>query len=90
MLIPFICVLLFSIIGTWLLLEPAVAYYIIYFPELVGRITFVVFFQIVTHPIILNFHLRFFPIRSIFFYSGLLDEVHIMSITPLGGGQDDD
>ena len=90
MFIPFLCVILFSILGTWLLLEPAVAYYIIHFPELVGRITFIVFFQIVTHPFVLEFHIRFFPIRSVLFYADLIDEVQIMSVTPLGGEQDDD
>ncbi len=90
MFIPFICVLIFSIIGTWMLLEPVVAYYIIHFPELVGRISFIVFFQIVTHPIILNFHIRFFPIRSVFFYADLLDEAKLMQEIPLGGEEDDD
>ena len=89
MFIPFICVLLFSIIGTWMLLEPSVAYYIIYFPELVGRVVLILFFHIVTNPSVLEFHIRFFPIRSVFFYADLLDEVQLMAETPLGGEEDE-
>lgn len=86
MIIPYLCVVLFTILGTWILIEEYPRVILLNFPELVGRIITIIWFTIVRCGPVVNFHMRFFPYRSIFFYADLIEEMLVMSVTPLGGG----
>lgn len=83
--IPILCVLIFSIVGTWMMIDPLPSALILNFPEVVGRVTFVLWYRIVTSRIIFNTHARLMPIMTIFYYTDLVLEAKIMSETPIGG-----
>ena len=82
--IPLLCVILFAIIGTWILIDPTPSLIILNFPEFIGRLAIGVWFWIVTIPAIFQFHVKLIPITSIIYYANLFDEVLIMGRTPLG------
>ncbi len=83
-LLNLICLLLFSLIGTWMLFDPLPGMIIRNFPEIVGRITFVIYYNIVTIPAIVSFTVYRWPQTMMPFYFDLVDEAMIMGITPLG------
>lgn len=94
--IPIICVFLFSVIGTWMLIEPLPVLIFSYPLEVIGGLTFVIYFNIVTSGpmvwlIVTVFrHRGFIHLLSL----SLAMEAEIMSETPLGGfpeeGEEDD
>ena len=88
--IPTICVILFAILGSWILIDPVPGHILLNFPEFVGRLAFIVWYNIVSIQFIFNMHVRLMPIRSIIFYSDMLEEAILMSETPLGGFKDDE
>jgi hypothetical protein len=86
---PLFYVALFAILGSWVVIDPMPGFILLNFPEFVGRVAFIVYYHICTTPAILEFHLKIFPIRSILFYSEMLEEAKLMESTPLGGQEDD-
>ena len=82
--IPMICVLLFSLIGTWMMIDPLPGYLLLNFPELVGRLTLGVIYNIVTLPPVIELFVRIAPQRSLLFYMRFMMEMQIMLNTPLG------
>lgn len=89
MISPLVYVALFGVLGLWILIDPMPGYILLNFPEVVGRVAFFVYYNVVVSKIVFAFHVRFFPIRSVIFYSDLLEEAILMANTPLGGGEED-
>ena len=92
-LLNLICLLLFSLIGTWMMFDPLPGFLIRNFPELIGRIVFVIYYNIVTIPAIIYFTVYRWPETMSVFYTNLVNEAIVMGETPLGGekfdGDDD-
>ena len=84
--IPAICLLLFSLIGTWMMIDPLPGYIILNFPEFVGRIVMFLWFTVVRSRYVFDFHMWMMPVKSILFYSYLLEEMETMARVPLGMG----
>ena len=82
--IPLLCVILFSILGTWILIDPLPGYLLLNFPEVVGRILIGIWFWVVTTPAIFKFHMKIIPVTTILYYADLIDEITLMAKTPLG------
>lgn len=87
---PLFYVALFGLLGSWILIDPLPGLILLNFPEFIGRIAFVVYYNIVCCGPVVEFHVRLFPIRAILFYSDLIEEALIMSYTPLGGDEEDE
>ena len=83
--IPMLCVLIFSIVGTWMMIDPLPGDIILHFPELVGRLTFMLWYRIVATRFVFNIHTKIMPVRSIMYYADLIDEAKLMAETPIGG-----
>lgn len=85
MVTPLICVILFSFLGFWIVVDETPGFFLLNFPELVGRLLFVGWYYIVSAYPVVFWHTRFMPIRSILFYSDLIAEIKLMAEIPLGG-----
>ena len=83
--IPELCVLLLSLVGTWMLIDPVPALIILNFPEVIGRLAFALFYVFITRPPFPNVILRVFGARGYMWYMQLIMEAAIMEETPLGG-----
>ena len=85
MIIPYLCVVLFTIFGTWVMIDPVPGHILLNFPEFLGRILTIIWFTIVRSGPVVQFHMRLMPITSILYYADLIEEMLIMAETPLGG-----
>ena len=85
MIIPYLSLFIFALLGSWMMLDNTPSFIIAYFPEFVGRIVMFVWFSIVRLEPVVRFHVWLMPVTSILYYSDLLVEMTIMQETPLGG-----
>lgn len=89
MVTPLLCVILFSFLGFWIVVDETPGYLLLNFPEILGRLIFIGWYYVVTAYPIVFWHTRLMPIRSILFYSDMIAEVKLMGEIPLGGVIDD-
>ena len=87
--IPYITVIVFALLGLWIISDEYPRIVLLNFPELIGRLVFVGFFLVVRTRWVIESHVHFMPIKSILFYSDLIAEMNLMSEIPLGGELDD-
>ena len=87
--IPYITVIVFALLGLWIISDEYPRIVLLNFPELIGRLLFVGFFLVVRTRWVIESHVHFMPIKSILFYSDLIAEMNLMSEIPLGGELDD-
>lgn len=87
--IPYITVIIFALLGLWIINDEYPRIVLLNFPELIGRLLFVGFFLVVRTRWVIESHVHFMPIKSIIFYSDLIAEMNLMSEIPLGGELDD-
>ena len=85
MVTPLICVILFSFLGFWIVVDETPGILLLNFPEVVGRLIFVGWYYIVSAYPVVFWHTRFMPIKSILYYSDIIAEIRMMGETPLGG-----
>ena len=88
MIIPYLCVVLFTIFGTWVMIDPVPGHILLNFPEFLGRILTIIWFTIVRTGPVVHFHMRLMPITSILYYSKndyVIEEMLVMAETPRGG-----
>ena len=85
MIVPYLCLFIFALLGSWMMLDNTPSFIIAYFPEFVGRIVMFVWFSIVRTGPVVRFHAWLMPVTTILYYSDLLVEMTIMQETPLGG-----
>lgn len=89
MIVPYLCLFIFALLGSWMMIDNTPSFIIAYFPEFVGRIVMFVWFSIVRSRWVFNFHMNLMPVTSILYYSDLLVEMTIMQETPLGGHREE-
>ena len=58
--------------------------------EVIGRLSFVVWYNFWMRPCVMELTLRVERVRGLIFYMQLIGEAEIMSVTPLGGFPEDD
>ena len=68
MIIPYLSLFIFALLGSWMMIDNTPSFIIAYFPEFVGRLTLGVIYNIVTLPPVIELFVRIAPKRSILFY----------------------
>ena len=82
--IPAICLLIFSIVGSWMMIDPIPSYFIRNFPEIIGRFLVALHYVIATFPPFVDIFVRIAPRTALIRYFILIGEIEEMAITPLG------
>lgn len=90
--IPILCVILFFILGLWILADPLPGILLLNFPEIIGRLVTALHYQFVTQPWLVAFAVTLAPTTSTIAYLRLIGEMELMLNTPLGNmpAQEDD
>lgn len=88
--IPIICVFLFSVIGTWMFIEPLPVLIFSYPLEFIGRVAFAIYFNIVTRGPMVWLIITVFRQRGFIHLIAITMEAEVMSQTPLGGFPEED
>lgn len=88
--IPTLCVVLFLILGTWILLDPLPGILLLNLPEVIGRLVIALHYQFVTQEWVVNAMVTIAPRTSVLAYIHLITEIEVMYATPLGGEEPDD
>lgn len=82
--IPILCVILFFILGLWILADPLPGVLLLNFPEIIGRLVTAFHYQFVTQPWLVNIAITIAPTTCTIAYLRLIGEMEIMLNTPLG------
>lgn len=82
--IPAICLLIFSIMGTWMMIDPLPSYFIRNFPEIIGRFLVALHYWIATYPPFVEAFVRIAPRTAMIRYFILIGEIQDMAELPLG------
>jgi len=82
--IPILCVILFFILGLWILADPLPGILLLNFPEIIGRIVTALHYQFVTQPWLVNVAITIAPVTCTIAYMRLIAEMEMMLTTPLG------
>lgn len=90
--IPILCVILFFILGLWILADPLPGILLLNFPEIIGRLVIALHYQFVTQAWLVTFAVTLAPTTSTIAYMRLIAEMEMMLSTPLGNmpAQEDD
>ena len=90
--IPILCVILFFILGLWILADPLPGILLLNFPEIIGRFVIALHYQFVTQAWLVAFAVTLAPTTSTIAYLRLIGEMELMLSTPLGNipAQEDD
>ena len=90
--IPILCVILFFILGLWILADPLPGILLLNFPEIIGRLVIALHYQFVTQAWLVAFVVTLAPTTSTIAYLRLIGEMELMINTPLGNmpAQEDD
>ena len=81
--IPILCVILFFILGLWILTDPLPGVLLLNFPEIIGRLVVVFHYYFVTQSWLMNLMISIAPLTSVVVYFRLIAEMEDMQNTPL-------
>lgn len=81
--IPILCVILFFILGLWILTDPLPGVLLLNLPEIIGRLVVVFHYYFVTQSWLMNLMISIAPLTSVVVYFRLIAEMEDMQNTPL-------